>query len=40
MPAPRSKNYGCLGFFGDALMTCLTGGLWLLWVVIREIRYR
>lgn len=40
MPARRSKHYGCLGLLGDAFMTIITSGLWLFWVVIREIRYR
>lgn len=40
MRPPRSKRYGCLGLIGDFLMICITGGLWLIWVIIREIRYR
>lgn len=34
------RNYGCLSFIGDAFMTLLTGGLWLIWVFVREMRYR
>lgn len=40
MPPRRSRHYGCLGLIGDFLMTCITAGLWLVWVIIREIRYR
>lgn len=36
----RTSRYGFVHFLGDALMTCLTGGIWLVWVIIREIRYR
>jgi hypothetical protein len=36
--APR--RYGCMGFLGDILMTFLTGGLWLIWVFVREMRRR
>lgn len=35
-----SRNYGCLSFIGDVVMTCLTGGLWLIWVFVREMRRR
>jgi hypothetical protein len=34
------RNYGCLGFFGDIVMTILTGGLWLIWIFVREMRRR
>ena len=40
MPASRSKPYGPLKFLADLIMTGLTGGLWLVWVIIRELRYR
>lgn len=36
---PR-KPYGCLGFLFDCLMTIITGGLWLIWVFVREMRKR
>jgi hypothetical protein len=36
----RSNNYGCLGFIGDVLMTVVTGGLWLIWIFVREMRRR
>lgn len=34
------RRYGCFGFFGDILMTVCTGGLWLIWVFVREMRRR
>lgn len=34
------KPYGFLGFVGDIFMTMITGGLWLLWVFVREMRGR
>lgn len=33
-------QYGCLAFIGDCVMTLLTGGLWLIWVFVREMRKR
>lgn len=35
-----SKSYGCMGFIFDCLMTVITGGLWLIWVFVREMRRR
>jgi len=35
----RAPRYGFWKFVGDCLMTLLTGGLWLIWVFIREMRY-
>lgn len=32
------KKYGLLKFFGDIVMTVLTGGLWLIWIFVREMR--
>lgn len=29
-----------MGFIGDILMVFLTGGLWLIWIFIREMRNR
>jgi hypothetical protein len=34
------KNYGCLSFLGDLFMVCITGGLWLIWIFVREMRNR
>lgn len=32
------RRYGFSNFVGDAVLTLFTGGLWLIWVVIRELR--
>lgn len=34
------KPYSCLGFIFDVLLTILTGGFWLIWVFVREMRRR
>ena len=34
------KNYGGCSFLIDILLTLLTGGLWLIWIFIREMRNR
>lgn len=34
------KRYGLWNFFVDCLATMLTGGLWLIWVFVREMRNR
>lgn len=34
------RHYGLLHFIGDALMTILTAGFWLIWIFIREMRKR
>lgn len=36
----RGRRYGFWNFFWDALLTCATGGLWIIWIVIREWRTR
>lgn len=38
--AQYRRPYGCLGFLGDVFMTLLTGGLWLIWIFVREMRNR
>lgn len=40
VPADRPKRYGCFGFLGDIIMTGITGGLWLIWIFVREMRRR
>ena len=35
-----ARAYGFWKFVGDILMTCLTGGLWLIWIFVREMRRR
>lgn len=32
------KNYGFGRFLLDATLTVLSGGLWLIWVFVREMR--
>lgn len=34
-----APKYSFWKFIGDAFMTLLTGGFWLIWVFIREMRY-
>lgn len=34
------KPYGALNFLGDLLMLMLTGGLWFIWIFVREMRRR
>lgn len=36
---PRRK-YGPFRFLLDCGLTLLTGGLWLIWIFVREMRYR
>jgi len=36
----EQKSYGLFKFLGDCLMTIFTGGLWLIWVFVREMRRR
>ena len=33
------RKYGFWNFIADALLFTLTGGLWLIWILVREIRY-
>jgi len=32
------KGYGFWNFIGDVILTCITGGLWLIWIFVREMR--
>lgn len=32
------KKRGCLGCLIDLILTFITGGLWLVWMIIRYIR--
>ena len=36
----RRKHYSCLGFLADCILTLVTGGLWLIWIFVREMRNR
>jgi len=32
------NKYGLFSFLLDGFLTILTGGLWIIWIIIREIR--
>ena len=34
------NGYGCFSFLFDILLTLVTGGLWLIWIFVREMRRR
>lgn len=34
------ERYGLLNFGFDVFMTIITGGFWLIWVFVREMRKR
>lgn len=34
------RHYGCLNFLFDVVLTLITGGLWLIWIFVREMRNR
>lgn len=34
----RSGKYGLVNFLIDVVLTCLTAGLWLIWIFVREMR--
>ena len=34
----QQKSYGFWKFVGDCIMFFLTGGLWLIWIFVREMR--
>lgn len=36
----KDKKYGCLSFLFDVILTLITGGLWLIWIFVREMRRR
>jgi hypothetical protein len=36
----QTRRYGFWKFVGDVLMTIFTAGFWLIWVFVREMRYR
>lgn len=37
---PPQKSYGFFHFLGDVFMTIFTGGFWLIWIFVRELRKR
>lgn len=36
----KGRRYGFLHFLFDAFMVCITAGLWLIYIIIREVRGR
>lgn len=34
------RHYGFINFVFDCILTVVTGGLWLIWVFVREMRKR
>jgi hypothetical protein len=34
------RHYGLFNFLVDCVLTVITGGLWLIWVFVREMRKR
>jgi hypothetical protein len=34
------KKYGLMAFLFDLFMCFITGGLWLIWIFVREMRNR
>ena len=32
------KKRGAFGILLDLILTCMTGGLWLIWIIIRFLR--
>jgi len=34
------SHYGLLNFLFDLFMVAITGGLWLIWIFVREMRGR
>lgn len=36
----KRRKYGPFRFLFDIAMTALTGGLWLIWIFVREMRRR
>jgi uncharacterized membrane protein YjgN (DUF898 family) len=35
----KKRKYGVMSFALDCILTVITGGLWLIWVFVREMRY-
>lgn len=38
MSKKNGKKRGTLGILLDVIFTCCTGGLWLIWILIRYLR--
>lgn len=39
-PMAKTKKYGFGSFLLDAVLTLITGGIWLIWIFVREMRRR
>jgi hypothetical protein len=39
-PVRPRRRYGIFRFGFDLFMTAITGGLWLIWIFVREMRAR
>lgn len=40
MSRSTRRRYGLMAFVFDLLLVFLTGGLWLIWIFVREMRNR
>lgn len=40
MTRKTRRTYGLFNFAWDVILTVLTGGLWLIWIFVREMRRR
>jgi hypothetical protein len=40
VPYKKRRRYGVFHFLFDCTLTLFTGGLWLIWVFVREMRRR
>ena len=38
MSTKRGRRYGLFNFLFDCFCTIITGGLWMIWVIVREAR--
>jgi hypothetical protein len=38
MSCCKRRRYGFLAFLFDVFMVAITGGLWLIWIFVREMR--
>lgn len=39
MARTARRRYNIINFLIDIILACLTGGLWLIWIFVREMRY-
>lgn len=40
IPVPAQRRYGFFRFLFDVSLVFVTGGIWLLWIFVREMRRR